>query len=87
MQALHHAMFHIEQQVSITHKHSVNAVYMLRMRVRMHRGPEVLACISFVLRRLHQYLASEATFDPPVALYVAAVFRWSRNCASPSGEL
>ena len=21
------------------------------------------------------------TFDPPVALHVAAVFRWSRNCA------
>ena len=30
--------------------------------------------ISFVSRRLHQYLASEATFNRPVTLHIAAVF-------------
>ena len=30
----------------------------------------------------------EASFDPPVALHVAAAFRWSRNCAKAAdGEL
>ena len=39
-------------------------------------------------RRLHQQLASEATFDPPLALHVAVAFRWSRNCAKAAdGEL
>ena len=43
------------------------------------------ARISLVSRRL---LASEASFDPPVALHVAAAFRWSRNCAKAAdGEL
>ena len=41
-----------------------------------------------VSRLFHQYLAYEASFDPPVALHVAAAFRWSRNCAKAAdGEL
>ena len=33
-------------------------------------------------------LASEASFDPPAALHVAAAFRWSRNCVKAAdGEL
>ena len=40
-----------------------------------------LACFTPVL-------ASEASFDPPVVLHVAAAFRWSRNCAKVAdGEL
>ena len=29
---------------------------------------------------------AEATFDPPVALHVAAVFCWSRNCAKAADD-
>ena len=53
------------------------------------------ASASLTLVGLRLYLAcftpvaaSEASFDPPAALHVAAAFRWSRNCAKAAdGEL
>ena len=44
--------------------------------------------ISLVLRRLHQQLVSEATFDLPDVLQAVPAFRWSRKCAKTArGEL
>ena len=44
--------------------------------------------ISLVLRRLHQQLVSEETFDLPDVLQAVPAFRWSRKCAKTArGEL
>ena len=44
-----------------------------------------LACFTPVAPVARAY---ETSFDPPVALHVAAAFRWSRNCAKAAdGEL
>ena len=37
--------------------------------------------ISLVLRRLHQQLVSEATFDLPDVLQAVPAFRWSQKCS------
>ena len=75
---------HIEQQVPRTFYSYAHAVYILRMRGSLVGLRLYLACFTPVA----PVASSEATFDPPVALHVDVVFRWSRNCAKTArGEL
>ena len=57
-------------------------------KLASQHGAALAILISLVLRRLHQQLVSEATFDLPDVLQAVPAFRWSRKCAKTAhGEL